>query len=163
MTLISGDYASLFRGRGLEIESLREYVPGDEVKDIDWKATVRTNAVHTRVYTEQRDTNITVVADTSRSMLLPGYSGLGKLDALYAVIVILGTFVIRSHDELAVCGVDGHGQVQLSRYGNSGHHLEALLQSTKRFVNASLRHSLDMSALFSGCWRITRSGGWCLW
>ncbi len=136
VTLLSGNYDSLFRGRGLEIDSLREYIVGDDVKDIDWKATARTAAVHTRVYTALRDQRVIVVADTSRSMLLPGYSGLHKQDALYAVCVMLGSFVKRNQDLMALCAADPTGRVIISRYSNTSRHLEAILRTIDKTLHA---------------------------
>ena len=52
--LLEGEYASIFRGRGLDFEDLRDYVPGDEVRDIDWKATARTGKPLVKRYVATR-------------------------------------------------------------------------------------------------------------
>ena len=67
-SLLTGRYASRLRGRGLNFEELRAYVPGDDVRTIDWKVTARTQEAHVRVYTEERDRPVLLVVDQRRSM-----------------------------------------------------------------------------------------------
>ncbi len=50
--LVAGDYASAFRGRGLEFSEVREYTPGDEVRSIDWRVTARLGVPYVRRYDE---------------------------------------------------------------------------------------------------------------
>ena len=54
-SILSGRYASRLRGRGLNFEELRRYLPGDDIRTMDWKVTARTRSPHVRVYTEERD------------------------------------------------------------------------------------------------------------
>ena len=54
-SILAGRHASRLRGRGLNFEEIRRYLPGDDVRQIDWKVTARTRRTHTRVYTEERD------------------------------------------------------------------------------------------------------------
>lgn len=147
VTLLSGNYDSLFRGRGLEIDSLREYVPGDDIKDIDWKATARTGVAHTRLYAALRDQRVVILADTSRSMLLKGYSGLNKQDATYGVSVMLGAFVKRNQDLLALCAADVTGRVIVSRYNNTSRHLEAILRDIDRSLHSPRNANVDLKKL----------------
>lgn len=147
VTLLSGNYDSLFRGRGLEIDTLREYVSGDDVKDIDWKATARTNVVHTRMYAALRDQRVIVVADTSRSMLLEGYTSLNKQDAVYAVCVMLGAFVKRNQDLLALCSAEPSGKVTLSRFKNTSRHLESMLHTIDGSLHAPQNQNVGLEVL----------------
>lgn len=62
-----GRYRSAFRGSGLVYSELREYQPGDEVKNIHWKATARTNKVYVKSYDEDRLLNVLVALDISNS------------------------------------------------------------------------------------------------
>jgi len=147
VTLLSGNYDSLFRGRGLEIDSLREYLPGDDIKDIDWKATARTKTTHTRLYTALRDQRIVVMADTSKSMLLDGYTGLNKQDATYAVCAMLGAFVRHNQDLMALCATGADGTVAISRYNNTSRHLESILRSIDAALHAPNNPSTSLDAL----------------
>jgi uncharacterized protein (DUF58 family) len=67
-SLLSGRHASRIRGRGLNFEELRGYLPGDDVRSIDWKVTARTGSPHVRVYTEERDRPTFLVVDQRLSM-----------------------------------------------------------------------------------------------
>ena len=67
-SVLSGRHASRMRGRGLNFEELRGYLPGDDVRTIDWKVTARTREPHVRVYTEERDRPALLVVDQRQSM-----------------------------------------------------------------------------------------------
>ena len=66
--MLDGEYTSVFHGRSLEFDDLRPYIPGDEVKDVDWKATARLGSLMTRRYVASRKHTIVLVVDTGRSM-----------------------------------------------------------------------------------------------
>lgn len=67
-SVLNGDYLSLFRGQGLEFEEVREYVPGDDIRKIDWRVTARTGAPHVKVFTEEKDLNVLIIIDMNASM-----------------------------------------------------------------------------------------------
>ncbi|MGI9627203.1 MAG: DUF58 domain-containing protein [Longimicrobiales bacterium] len=67
-SLLSGRHASRIRGRGLDFEELRGYLPGDDPRTIDWKVTARTGKAHVRVFTEERDRPALLVVDQRISM-----------------------------------------------------------------------------------------------
>ena len=52
---LSGGYLSTFKGRGIEFTEVREYVPGDDVRAIDWNVTARTGIPHIKTFVEERD------------------------------------------------------------------------------------------------------------
>jgi uncharacterized protein (DUF58 family) len=66
--LLSGRHASRLRGRGLDFDEMRRYLPGDDIRAIDWKATARTGRPQVRVYREERDRPVICVVDQRRSM-----------------------------------------------------------------------------------------------
>ncbi|TPE46949.1 DUF58 domain-containing protein [Amaricoccus solimangrovi] len=65
---LSGRRASRLRGRGLEFEELRGYLPGDDVRAIDWKVTARTGSPHVRVTREERDRPALILVDQRQAM-----------------------------------------------------------------------------------------------
>jgi len=67
-SLLSGRHASRLRGRGLDFEELRQYLPGDDIRNMDWKVTRRTRQPYVRVYTEERERPVLVVVDQRISM-----------------------------------------------------------------------------------------------
>lgn len=67
-SLLAGQKASKLRGRGLNFEEIRHYLPGDDIRSIDWKVTARMGSPHTRVYTEERDRQTLFVVDQRVNM-----------------------------------------------------------------------------------------------
>jgi uncharacterized protein (DUF58 family) len=67
-SLLSGRYASRMRGRGLNFEEIRAYLPGDDVRTIDWKVTARVRRPHVRVFNEERDREGLLVVDQRLAM-----------------------------------------------------------------------------------------------
>ena len=67
-SVLNGRHASRLRGRGLNFEEMRHYLPGDDIRSIDWKATARTGTPHVRVFTEERDRPALLVVDQRMSM-----------------------------------------------------------------------------------------------
>jgi uncharacterized protein (DUF58 family) len=67
-SVLNGRHTSRLRGRGLNFEELRHYMPGDDVRTIDWKVTARTGEPHVRVYTEERDRATLLLVDQRMSM-----------------------------------------------------------------------------------------------
>lgn len=67
-SILSGRHAAKLRGRGLNFEELRNYLPGDDTRNIDWKVTARTRIPHVRVYTEEKDRAVWLLVDQRVSM-----------------------------------------------------------------------------------------------
>lgn len=128
VSMLDGNYDSVFKGRGVELDTLRQYDLGDNIRDIDWRATARTGTVHTKLYAPLRDQRILIIADTSSSMLLDSHTSMNKLDAAYGLIVALGMFVRKNRDLLAVCNAKPDGTVGFSKFSNTNNHIEKLLR-----------------------------------
>ena len=67
-SILNGHHASRLRGRGLNFEELRRYLPGDDVRTLDWKVTARTRMPHVRVYTEEKDRQVLFLVDQRLNM-----------------------------------------------------------------------------------------------
>ena len=65
--IFSGEYRSGFRGKGIEFEDIREYYPGDDIRNIDWNVTARHNKAYVKQFSEERELNIFLLIDMSRS------------------------------------------------------------------------------------------------
>jgi len=63
----TGEYRSAFRGKGMEFDSIRQYTPGDDVRSIDWNVTARFDKAFVKQYVEEREMNIFLLIDMSRS------------------------------------------------------------------------------------------------
>lgn len=73
--VLDGSYNSIYKGRSMNFDELREYVPGDDIKDIDWKATSRSQKVLIRQYIAEKRHNIMLVMDANRRMLAETKAG----------------------------------------------------------------------------------------
>ena len=67
-SILAGRHNSKLRGRGLNLEELRHYRPGDDIRTLDWKVTNRTKKPHVRVYTEERERSVLLLIDQRVSM-----------------------------------------------------------------------------------------------
>ena len=65
--VFSGEYRSGFKGKGMEFEDIREYYHGDDVKSIDWNVTARHNKAYVKQFCEDRELNMYLLLDMSRS------------------------------------------------------------------------------------------------
>ena len=63
----AGEYQSVFKGRGMEFDEVRQYHAGDDVRSIDWNVTARTGEPHVKSYIEERELTVMLVVDVSRS------------------------------------------------------------------------------------------------
>ena len=64
---LAGEYHSVFKGRGMEFDEVRQYVPGDDVRTIDWNVTARTGEPYVKSYIEERELTVMLAVDVSRS------------------------------------------------------------------------------------------------
>lgn len=87
-SVLNGRHTSRLRGRGLNFEELRDYMPGDDVRSIDWKVTARTGTPHVRVYTEERDRPVLVLVDQRMSMFFGSVAYMKSVIAAEAAAVI---------------------------------------------------------------------------
>jgi uncharacterized protein (DUF58 family) len=67
--LLAGDYRSVFRGPGIEFDEVREYVEGDDARQIDWNVSSRMNSPYTKTFREERELTLTLVVDVSASLM----------------------------------------------------------------------------------------------
>jgi uncharacterized protein (DUF58 family) len=63
----AGEYQSVFKGRGMEFDEVRQYIPGDDVRTIDWNVTARTGEPYVKSYVEERELTVMLAVDVSRS------------------------------------------------------------------------------------------------
>jgi len=99
--VFAGQYQSVFKGRGMEFDEVRQYFPGDDVRSIDWNVTARTGEPHIKKFVEERELTVIFLLDLSAS----GYFGtVNKLKRnLAAEICSLLTFAaIQNNDKVGL-------------------------------------------------------------
>ncbi len=100
-TLFSGDYKSSFKGRGIEFLDVREYLPGDDVRTIDWKVTARFGRPFVKKYAEERELVVILLVDASGSDRF-GTKRLFKLEQAAQVAATLAFSAIRNNDKVGL-------------------------------------------------------------
>jgi len=99
--LLSGDYRSAALGRGTELAQVREYVPGDDVRQIDWNVTARTTIPHVRVQMAEKVLHTWLMVDSSASMTF-GTADRRKCDVSEGVALAVGHIATRNGNSLGV-------------------------------------------------------------
>jgi len=97
----AGQYHSVFKGRGMNFEEVREYIAGDEIRSIDWNVTARMNAPHVKRYTEERELTVMLMVDVSASGNF-GSVDLSKRELAAEVAAILAFSAINNNDKVGL-------------------------------------------------------------
>src|SRR5579871_3635960 len=98
---MAGAYHSVFKGRGMDFDEVREYSPGDEVRTIDWNVTARAGRAFVKKFTEERELTIFLVVDISASGNF-GSAILAKRDLAAEVASVLAFSAIRNSDKVGL-------------------------------------------------------------
>ncbi len=96
-TLLAGDYRSVFRGSGIEFADAREYVPGDDVRMIDWNVTARMATPWVKEYVEERELSVVCAVDLSASQLV-ARAPAGRLGVAAELCALLSFAAVYHHD-----------------------------------------------------------------
>ncbi|BBW99704.1 hypothetical protein BST36_24940 [Mycolicibacterium moriokaense] len=124
--LLDGGRYALVHTRSLEFDDLRPYVPGDDVRDIDWKATARSGHVLIKRFVSEKHHKILVIADAGRNMVAQAPSGERKRDVASNVIGAIGLITLRRADEIGMVFGDVRGCVDI-RLRRGETHIESML------------------------------------
>jgi uncharacterized protein (DUF58 family) len=99
--IFGGEYHSAFKGMGMEFAEVREYQPGDDIRDIDWNVTARTGKPFIKKFDEERELTVMLMVDVSAS----GYFGSGenlKSDLMVELASILSFSAIKNNDKVGL-------------------------------------------------------------
>jgi uncharacterized protein (DUF58 family) len=119
--LVSGIHKSRSMGWNVEFADFREYVPGDDIRNIDWRIYARTDRLFIRQFEEETNMRVYLVLDRSRSMSF-GNGGQSKLEYACALAAALAYLFIRQGDSVGLVTVDEEIREYLPPR-QSGHHL----------------------------------------
>ena len=97
--VFSGQYHSVFKGRGMEFNEVRQYQPGDDIRTIDWNVTARTGEPYVKRYVEERDLTVMLLVDLSRSQAFGTRSQL-KSEVAAELCALLAFVAIQNHDRV---------------------------------------------------------------
>jgi len=99
--LFSGEYHSLFKGKGIEFSNVREYQYGDDVRAIDWNTSARKHELYIKLFTEERERTLLLVVDGSASMLF-GSTERSKKELALEVSAVLAFSAIQNNDKVGL-------------------------------------------------------------
>jgi uncharacterized protein (DUF58 family) len=98
---LAGRYASVFKGRGMDFDRVRNYVPGDDVRTIDWNVTARTGEPHVKLFTEERELTILLIIDVSASADFGSVAD-SKRELAAEAAGVLAASAIRNRDKVGL-------------------------------------------------------------
>jgi len=99
--IFGGEYHSAFKGKGMEFAEVREYVPGDDIRDIDWNVTARMSKPFIKKFDEERELTVMLMIDVSAS----GFYGTGdtlKSDLMVELSSVLSFSAIKNNDKVGL-------------------------------------------------------------
>lgn len=99
--VFAGEYHSVFKGKGMEFDEVREYVPGDDIRDIDWNVTAKTGSPHTKKFTEERELTVIFMVDVSGSEYF-GTRARPKSEVIAEMCALLAFSAIRNNDRVGI-------------------------------------------------------------
>jgi uncharacterized protein (DUF58 family) len=99
--VFAGEYLSVFKGRGMEFDEVREYQPGDEVRDIDWNVTARTGRPFVKKFVEERELTVMLLVDASGSSQF-GSRQRFKSELAAELCAVLAFSAIRNKDKVGL-------------------------------------------------------------
>lgn len=144
--LLEGEYAAIHAGRGIDFNDLREYVRGDDVKDIDWKASARSRQLLVKRYVAERKHTVLLCVSTGRSMAaLADPAMTAKRDLAVFVAGVTGYLAVQHGDVVGLVHGDAERQ-HVSRPGSGELHLERLLTTAYDAIRPDAARA-DLAAL----------------
>lgn len=99
--IFAGEYHSAYKGRGVIFSEVREYVSGDDVRDIDWNVTARQNKPFVKVYEEERELTVMLLVDVSGSRSF-GAVGEAKMEKMAEIAATLAFSSIQNNDKVGM-------------------------------------------------------------
>ncbi len=140
----SGQYKSVFRGRGMEFNEVREYQPGDEIRDIDWNVTARAGKPFIKRFVEERELTIMLLVDVSASGVFG--SSRAKMEAAVEMAATLMFSALKNNDKVGLLlFADGVVDYYRPRKGKANvlHLIRQLLTSEPVAGETNLKEALD--------------------
>lgn len=98
---LGGDYESVFKGQGIEFADVREYVPGDDIRTIDWNVTARSQHTFVKQYVEERELTVFFLVDASSSCSF-GTAAKFKSEIIAEICALLAFAAVKNHDKVGL-------------------------------------------------------------
>lgn len=137
----AGEVKSAFKGRGMELEEIRAYTFGDDVRDMDWRVTARKQSPYTKLYSEEKDREIYVWLDLSPQMIFGTRREL-KSVAASKIAALLGWMALENKDRFGCVIFDGEASL-LFKPQNNRRQLTAVFNKISRLSREVLQNKTD--------------------
>ena len=129
--ILDGSYKSIYKGSGLNFEDLREYIPGDNVRDIDWKASSRSRTVLVKRHITEKKHNIMLVFDNGKKMRADTKCGECKKDVALMCGGLIGYLADKNSDNVGAL-YEINGNVSYFQLKTGAYNLERILAAYNR-------------------------------
>jgi uncharacterized protein (DUF58 family) len=126
--VFAGQYQSVFKGRGMEFDEVREYQPGDDVRSIDWNVTARMGQPFVKKFVEERELTVLFLADVSASNRF-GSAGQLKKDLIAEMTAVLAFSAIRNNDRVGLVLFSGEVEGYVPPRKGVGHGLRVIREA----------------------------------
>jgi uncharacterized protein (DUF58 family) len=124
-SVFGGEYHSVFKGRGMEFQEVREYAAGDDIRSIDWNVTARSGDLFVKKFTEERELTVMLLVDISGSQFF-GSAPRFKKDLAAEVAAVLGFAAIRNNDRVGLVLFTGEVELYLPPRKGTSHVLRVI-------------------------------------
>ena len=131
--ILEGAYSSIYKGKSMNFEDLREYVVGDNVKDIDWKASSRSNKILIKQYIAEKKHNVLFILDSGKKML----ADTKALDSKKEVaLMTMGTisYLVDKHGDSISAIYKGKKNINLFPFRTGLYNVEKILNSYEKEI-----------------------------
>lgn len=133
--ILEGTYNSIYKGKSMNFEDLREYVIGDNVKDIDWKASARSNKILIKQYIAEKKHNILFILDTGKKMLADTKELEPKKDVALMAMGTISYLVNKNGDSIGAI-YKGKENIRLFQFSTGIYNIERILNSYEKEIDA---------------------------
>jgi uncharacterized protein (DUF58 family) len=133
--VMAGAYLSVFKGRGMEFDEVRPYVPGDDVRAIDWNVTARTGEPHVKRFVEERELTVMLLVDVSASQDF-GSGRRSKLEAAVELSALLAMSAVENGDKVGLLLFHGGADLYIPPRKGGKHALRVVREVLARGESA---------------------------
>ena len=144
--ILEGDFHSIHKGRSMDFEDLKEYTPGDEVHDIDWKSSSRMGTILVRRYMTDRRHNVMFVCDAGLQMRGDTPSGDSKKEVALMTFGTISYISGRNGSDFAIAYPKA-GQTSISLFKSGPDHLEGLLYEYEKYICEESDRSISQTLM----------------
>jgi uncharacterized protein (DUF58 family) len=103
--ILVGEYSSTFKGQGMEFDEVREYVPGDDIRTIDWNVTARMNRPFVKIFREEREMTVMLIVDVSQSLAF-GTTAKTKIEIAAEFAALIAFLATKNNDRIGLIAYD---------------------------------------------------------